>query len=190
MICFVSAFLFEARPLIRHFGLKQTSDRPYLIYQKEDIVCMITGSGKISMAAGIGYLAGRFCDPTFINVGCAGHKDLPLGSAFLIDQIEDKTKKQNYYPSLFFPWKKESKKAITVEHIEKNYPENGLYEQEGSAFFHVAMQYTFLEHIQLIKVVSDNLSFPVEKLTKNKIEKIMQEALPLAEKLITTFRNV
>lgn len=83
----------EAKPLVKHFGLKKNVNiEPFAVFFNQDICLIVTGLGKSAMAAGVAYTQALFASvehPVIVNIGIAGHKEHAVGSLFLIDKIND-----------------------------------------------------------------------------------------------------
>ena len=81
MINFVVALASEAKPLISHYGLTlQSHRRGFPLYAGTDLRLVVTGIGRVRVAAGTAFLAGSNSDASgpWLNIGIAGHR-LHLG---------------------------------------------------------------------------------------------------------------
>lgn len=177
---FVTALPSEAAPLVEHYQLARRARYGRLtVYSRDNIQLAVAGIGKTAVATAVGVLGATTTDlPTaFINVGIAGHAGAALGSCFLVDKIVDDASQQTAYPPIAYPNKLPSSPLCTVATPQTNYRDGWLYDMEGSAFFDAAKQFTTLECICLIKVISDNRHSPIAKITKNKITELMKDAV-------------
>lgn len=154
--CIFAAHQKEAHSLIHFFRLKMASSTPFRIYRGENISLIITGEGPHNMATAVGYMGKK--NALYINIGTAGHKTHPIGSAFLIHKIIWKNK--TFFPSIPFssPFPKEA--LLSRDVFDSVYPDDFLVDMESAAFFSAAKHFSPLEFIQVIKVISDNDNNP------------------------------
>jgi adenosylhomocysteine nucleosidase len=179
MICYLVAFPSEANPLIRHLRLKKIEKTPYPLYSNENKNLVITGPGKIRAAMATGWLGGflRGASAVWLNMGIAGHRNAPLGNLYLSSKIQDFFSGDSIYPQLIIkaPWSR--KTCITVDQIEREYPQDSLYEMEAYGFAMAASRFATLEFIQTIKIISDNSALPIEKVQYKETEDLIKPHL-------------
>ena len=61
MINIIIAIQCEAKPLLKHYGLKGSTDHgPFRIYEGEDMRLILSGIGKIAAAAATSYAFTRY----------------------------------------------------------------------------------------------------------------------------------
>lgn len=180
----------ESKPLIQLFDLqKQEAATAYPVYENDTgIALIVSGIGKPAAAKATNYLATLqaqkdtdFC--AWLNIGIAGHRTAELGSAFLVHKIIDLATGESYYPSLLVravaseterttgrestqksTTQFETTSVVTVEKIERDYPEDAVYEMEAFGFYSSATRLVTAELIQVYKVISDNSANPVENI--------------------------
>lgn len=173
MLNIVIALDCEARPIISHFGMKSVGgSNAFRIYQNDTTHLIISGVGKVSAAAAVAYLQGRYFDrrdAAWLNIGIAGHKVEPLGKGIQAYKIIDHTTGKTWYPPI-------SKQisggtVLTVDKEVTHYENNTFYDMEAAGFFAAATHFSTLEIIQSYKVVSDNSASPIENIKKATVEK-------------------
>ena len=189
-INFVVAHKLEAKPLIRHFNLKAYTEKPYVIFEnKNGIRLIISGMGASNASNAVRYISelrgNRFgYSEGWINVGIAGHRDLELGTCFLVNKISSKKTKEVYYPSLSIE-AKNTEGLITVDRPEKLYADDEAYDMEAAGFFKAASMCSELELINTIKVISDNETSSMDNITEKLIEDLMLRTLPVIDPVVS-----
>lgn len=182
----VVALSCEAKPLITFFRLTRASDQAgFVTYQNgQGITLIVTGAGKIAMAAACGYLAGtqisdRKLNSAWLNIGIAGHQNIALGKAMHVTKITDATTGQTFYPPLLLENNCEKTTLISVDRPENQYQDNVAYDMEGSAFYSIASRFVSSELVQIVKIVSDNRENSTAQITKSNIQKQVEDNLPI-----------
>ncbi len=173
----VVALYAEARPLIDHFRLKALA-HPTLfpIWSHDTVVLIISGVGKIQAAAAVSYLAGIYRDEpidSWLNIGIAGHRSLPIGTPTLVHKITDASRNISFFPSFAFVPTCATYPCLTVDQPTNAYPEDALCEMEGSGFYPLAAKIAPLETIHLFKVISDNRDNSSHNITKKQVETLI-----------------
>lgn len=169
----------EAAPIIKALKLKQIEKRAFTLYENDSYRLIVTGIGKMAMAAAVGYAMSKEMHG-FLNFGLAGHPTLTIGSFVLAHKITDQTLKKHFYPHIPARFTGETYPIITKDIPELEYAENVCYEMEASAFFQTAMRFTSIENIHVAKVISDNKLFPfVKEKAGHLIEQNLQSFLSL-----------
>lgn len=172
----------EARPFINHFRLRRNlSVHPFALYQNDHVSLIVSGIGKVNMAAAVGYLALHSAPFAWLNIGLAGHPTLELGTLRLAHKILDGATGRAFYPQLVINAPVPTETLITVSRPESQYRESALYDMEASGFFEAARHFTTIEWLHVVKVVSDNRQkpFPREQVTH-----LAEKAIPIVEDLI------
>lgn len=190
MIHLIVALIHEALPLIAHYRLKPlTGEHPFTIYGNESITLIVSGIGKSSAAASVGYLQAlnRTRSPAaWLNIGIAGHQQLEIAQGFIAHRIQDGATGRAYYPPQVLPFSLHSSDLITVDQVEKNYDKNCGYDMEASGFYNAAIRSSTAEFIQSYKIVSDHPQTPVAKITKTFVTALIEERLHEISCLIST----
>lgn len=199
MINIVTALACEARPIIRHFGLKKTpSEAAFPVYRNDTVNLVIAGVGKFAAAAAVGYLRGLpnpaaggaqegAAPQAWLNVGIAGHKSLALGTALLGHRISDVSGTCRFYPCFTFELPCATAEVITVERPERAYAADAAYDMEALGFCAAAARFSSFELIHCLKIVSDNSIHSHTNVTKQAGEDLVGGQLPVIENLMSAF---
>ncbi|GAB4263655.1 MAG: hypothetical protein Kow0065_14420 [Methylomicrobium sp.] len=154
----------EAKPLIAHFKLKKATDlHAFEIYRNGKMHLTVTGPGKIAMSAGVAYTRasiGAINNAISINIGVAGHRAHPLGSAWTCHKISDLETGKSFYPMPVYGISCATMSILTASKPQLDYDHEHLCDMEASAFFETAAKFSTSELIQCFKIVSDNLDAP------------------------------
>ena len=193
MIEFPQIFLFtalacEAKPLVAHFKLKKNMQyQTFAIYSKGRYCLTVTGIGKVQTAAAVAYtqaLLAQQSNPILINIGIAGHRQLPLASIRLADKLSDADNGRSFYPPLIFSAPCPTATVTTVSSPDTHYRHDGLIDMEASAFYQAAVNFTGAEFIHCLKIVSDNEQAPPDNIKPNRVSELLTGALSTVERLI------
>ena len=178
MICFVTAFPAEARPIIRHYGFKTFQTNPFPIYKSDIGFLIISSMGKKSAAKAISHLA-SLCpeNAIWMNVGIGGHQNSEIGNAFLAHKIVDLETSKNWYPQILFSPNCKTTTVITVDQYETQYAEDAIYDMEASGFYEEAVHFSTIELIHSFKVISDNAASPAVKVSPKLAETLIEKNL-------------
>lgn len=186
MICFITAFLAEARPLIQKYKFEQIQSSSLPIYQSEIGYLGISGMGKKSAAEAVSHLARLApADSIWINVGIAGHRNSAVGTPFLAHKIVDLKTGKNWYPQILFQPVCGTATVFTANRCENKYREGALYEMEASSFYEEAMRVSTVELIHSFKVVSDNAVSPAKKVSPKIAETLIRKNLNTLDQVIS-----
>lgn len=160
MLVWVAALHCEAKPIIDYYRLKKSSSHhTFDVYHRENILCIISGIGKISVAAASAWIAGlnRF-EPSiaWINVGTAGSANHQTGTLLWISKISEDESKRHYYPVPLLNSGLEFAHCQTLNHPSTDYHAHQIYDMEASAYFDTATRFSSAELVHCVKVISDN----------------------------------
>jgi len=161
-VAWVIALDCEARPIRDAFGLAPVpGPAPYPIYRSpcETHWMVRSGIGRNHGAAATMYLhqiMGGGAHIAWLNVGIAGHANLPLGTGRRVNQILEVSTGATFYPTQVFDSQLMGCSLFTVDEPQKTMDGDGLYDMEGSAFFSIASRLSSQELVMLIKCVSDH----------------------------------
>ena len=199
MIHIFCALSCEAEPIIQYFKLRKLNEfelfRLYISGDKQ-VSLTITGIGKLNAASAVSYHHGCLNTSSadiWLNIGVAGHANLPIGQVCLINKITDNQHKTSWYPQILFKSDCTSAPLITLDIPSTDY-QNVLFDMEAAGFYQMALRLGTAELIHCLKIVSDNHEHPtasvnadgVKKLIaahKTSIEKIMELLKPLSAEL-------
>lgn len=189
MIHIFCALPCEAQPLTQHFKLTELKQFDlFRIYQSEDkeISLTITGIGKINTAAAVSYH--HACMQTnasdaWINIGVAGHANMAIGQARLINKITNEHDNTRWYPQIIFTSPCDSTALITLDKPSENY-QDAMFDMEASAFYQMAIRLGTAELIHCLKIVSDNTTQASTKVTADMVKTLVSNKIRLIENLI------
>ncbi|MEQ8938885.1 MAG: hypothetical protein RLT30_09310, partial [Gammaproteobacteria bacterium] len=119
---------------------------------------VITGVGKSLAAAAVSYHH-ACCNTSpadvWLNIGIAGHADLPLGEACLVNKITDAASGATWYPQVLFDAPCPVLPLRTLDTPSEDY-QPILYDMEAAGFYALASRLGTSELIHCLKIVSDN----------------------------------
>ena len=98
---FIVALQPEARPLIEGYKLvKRNDSSAFPVFENVNHRLIISGIGRMNAAAATGYLLSELGQPThaILNLGIAGHGELPTGTPFLANRLLCAEEKTVHYP--------------------------------------------------------------------------------------------
>ena len=160
MLIWVSALHCEAKPVIDYYRLKKShDDSAFDLYRGDDMLCIISGVGKIASAAACAWIAARYdheASIARINLGVAGSGQHEIGAAFSLNQVVDADSGQRYYPVPCAGSLLPGSACLTLSQPSEDYREDTLYDMEASGFIYSALRFSSAELTQCIKIVSDN----------------------------------
>ncbi len=194
-IVIVSALHCEVKAILDVLKMRKLYAKPFDMYVCDDfnglgeLYVLVGGIGKLNTAAAIGWCGALLQDyqTAWLNVGIAGHGSKEIGSAFTVGRSDDTTLARAYFPPQVAKRQFPLEACLCVAEPTSNYPDTGGVDMESSAFYKVALRFSYPELVQSVKVVSDNPSEPVEQLNTQKIQKLMhsqkQRVLDFAEQL-------
>ena len=160
MLIWVCALHCEAKPVIDYYRLKKShEERAFDLYRGDDMLCIVTGIGKLASAAACAWVAAR-CDNeaalAWINLGVAGAAEHELGTLFLVNKIVDADNGQSYYPAPAVNTSLTASACLTLSLPSDEYRDDTLFDMEASGFIYSALRFSSAELTQSLKIVSDN----------------------------------
>lgn len=186
----VVALSCEARPLLSHYRLKKISRIKQLpVYQNQEktIFLIESGIGKIKSAAATAFLQAFTSNQQYtcyLNIGIAGAKTHELGEALLINRIQEGETQKKWFPRPFSIPGLSSTTLLTVNHAQKDYPQDGMVDMEGSGYFQTASQFVSQEQVQLLKIVSDNHYEQQTNVKPKKVELLIEKNLDIIDQVV------
>lgn len=189
MIHIFCALPCEAQPLIQHFKLPDLKEFDlFRIYQSKDkeISLTITGIGKLNMAAAVSYqhaCLNTAASDIWLNIGVAGHANIPLGEVRLVNKITDNHDNTTWYPQIIFNSPCKCTHLITLDKPSTDY-QDSLYDMESSAFYQIAIRLGSAELIHCLKIISDNTEQDTATVNADKVKKMISAQVQIIEKLI------
>jgi len=160
MLIWICALHCEAKPVIDYYRLKKSPDTDaFDLYRNDAITCIVSGIGHDKMSQAV-HWANSFLehekDSCWINLGIAGHKNLPVGSAVLVNgcTLDESADPLNLTCNIAHAFK--TRPIISIEAERSGYDDIAMYDMEASAFFKSCRHYRSIEYCQSIKIISDN----------------------------------
>ena len=186
MLHIVCALKPEARPLLDRFGLRALPDAPRIYHDADaNISLTLSGIGK-SAAAGAVARTHEYFDAdrshAWLNLGIAGHADLPLGQAVMVKKVTDAASGQTWFPSRVFPVTIPAHHLVTLDEPGTDYREE-LFDMECAGFFRAASDIATLELAQAVKVISDNAGQPMDGVNPDLASRLIKQNLPVIENI-------
>lgn len=91
VIVIVMATMIEAEPFIEALGVQKIEDKPFQLYQRDDMILIISGIGKANAAMATALCCQRFEPDWICNVGAAGATgaSCPLGAIYHVRQVTE-----------------------------------------------------------------------------------------------------
>lgn len=192
MLIWVCALHCEAKPVIDFYRLKKSQDRhAFDVYRGDDMVCVVSGIGKIASAAACAWIAASHPRETsfaWINLGTAGGAEHQIGDLLQLNQVVDADSGQCYYPAPVAVSPLSGSACLTLSRPSEDYRRDTLFDMEASGFMHSALRFSSAELVQGLKVVSDNRKQQtgkdrqrISELIQRHIESIHRQAEALQE---------
>lgn len=204
MIAIACSLYPEAKPLIERFKLKpDTKAKGFKVFFNENYLLIITGVGKDPALMAASYLFGRYFYfkekshqeksskiSCFVNIGVAGHKELPQKELVLGHKISSSSKNEPFYPLILFDWEGKTKEIITNDFIETSYEKDAIYDMEAFYLMQAASRFLSFELIHFIKIVSDNLKKDPLNLSAKDIETLIYSKLNEIDTLLGKIKTI
>ncbi|MGB3562367.1 MAG: hypothetical protein WBH85_10350 [Thermoanaerobaculia bacterium] len=179
----------EARPLVARLGLRSLDQGdPFRIWEGDGTTLIVSGVGKMAAAAAVAHLRQRLSGSSiggWINVGIGGHRSYPLGSPILASEVRDATSGQRWSPAIPFSPPCRTDAVLTVERVERLYPEAVVYDMEASGFYEAALHGGDPGLVQVLKVVSDNKTSSVDRVSGARVEQLLEASADTIENLVS-----
>ena len=182
LVTLVVALPAEAGPLKEVFRLKPLRAMNNVYQSDQGVRLLVTGVGRKNVNYSFGILATSesarewpLSSPAWLNVGIAGHRELPVGEVMIANKISCAVSAQSSFPTPVLSGRN-CGEVITVDEPELAYPQNAAYDMEAYAFWDKALNFGMLDLIQCCKLVSDNPHDGVEKITAALIAEIFYAA--------------
>jgi len=188
MIFITCALHCEAKPIIERYKLAADREAFFPIFKNENLVLVVTGIGKLLTASAMAYVYARYQEPEYsawLNVGVAGVKNIELGCLLNVNKVTEISTAINWYPVRLpalstLP----SCALITLDEAGNNYTENDAFDMEASAFMAMALRFSPVELVQIVKVVSDNLQNDMQAVNKQQVTALIAIKLPEIEMVV------
>lgn len=186
----------EAKALVKMLKLERhQASSDFVQYGNANkLRLLVSGIGKEAVAAAVTYLGEQQALDdgeirSWLNIGIAGHRDAPLGSAWFGNKITDQASGTSAYPPQLIEGV-EVGSVVTVDEPENTYPLNAAYEMEASAFYAEATKYSTAELVQVFKVISDNLENPISGIDLQSVPSLIAAQAPQILTLIESMSAI
>jgi hypothetical protein len=193
-VTIVCALPSEAAPLVEAFRLRCVRERPFRLHAGSDGVrLVVSGMGGHAAATAVGFAAGiapPAARDVWLNVGIAGHRELPLGTAVLAHKVALAATSQAWYPTLLFDAPCPSASVTTFAHPVSDYPADTCCDMEAAGFMAAATAVAGGDLVHVVKVVSDNAAHGLEALDRAAIRRLIAGRTSLVRGLIERLREV
>ncbi|MFT5657534.1 MAG: adenosylhomocysteine nucleosidase [Gammaproteobacteria bacterium] len=181
MLIWVAALHCEAKPVIDYFRLKKShAHHAFDLYQLDNMLCVITGIGKIPAAAATAWVAALHQQSrsiAWINIGTAGSESHPVGSVYWINKITDVDSNRRFYPVPIIDSDMPAQHCLTHNQPNTRYHPQHLFDMEASAFFDTATRFSSGELVHCLKIISDNEQNAIDK-DKYRVSQLIQQNMP------------
>ena len=185
----IIAHVGEARAIFNLNQFTEIKNSPFLAFRKHKVIIIVSGEGRLRAAGAVSF-GKTLCEFKIIfwlNIGCVGHRDFPIGTVVQAGKIHDQELNRSWFPSTPF------KKNIPVVEIntctlpEENYPKNVFYDMEASGFIELAQLNSIPEQLAVVKIVTDNGFKPIRHLKVNEIEMSIKQKKNQIESLVADY---
>lgn len=185
MLNIICALKHEARPIIDYFRLNHDgSAHEYTAYSNDRISITITGTGKQAASEGTRFAVKHFGANErnmFLNIGIAGHKDLPIGTPLLADSITDFASGRVWHLRKQLPAGIHILPLVTVDRPRNEYPEHVMVDMEASGFISSIPP----ERAQCLKIISDNSLSPPQNINHKMVIDLVSDNITVIDKLLS-----
>lgn len=188
MINIVVSLPAEAQPLVNRLGLAPAyTHGPFRCYAAGNISLIVSGVGKLNMAAAVAYwhgMGGGKSGPAWLNVGIAGHNNLKIGNGYLASSVRDAKTGKAWQPKRLSGSKLPEIELLSLEQPTETYEGHAAYDMEASAFFEIARRCAAQDMIQCFKIISDNLSSGSNQVSAKQVEQLVNKRMADIEHLL------
>jgi len=193
MLIFLCALPCEAKPVIDYYRLNKSADNtlPFKIYQQASIACIVSGLGAANMRQAMQWAFSYFSPQTrhgWINLGIAGHRCLPPGSARLVHRVSMDSQDSVLTLTEPKPAMFETSALISAKEATIDYPQDALIDMEAHAFASSFDQHSRHQRAVCIKIVSDNHDTPPTR-DKARISGLIADNMPAIAKQLRPLQH-
>ncbi|MDH3712371.1 MAG: hypothetical protein OET44_00825 [Gammaproteobacteria bacterium] len=193
MIAYVLAMREEAQPLISHFALQRCKTTTlFPVFYNAQTWLTICGVGKANAAAAVTelfHVVRHKRDAVWLNVGIAGHADLPIGTLRSAHSVLDGASRQRWYPPQVLMRRVASGALTSVDAPETAYPDDSLYDMESAGFYSAALRCSTAEVVQCLKIVSDNREHGTDRLSPQGITELVAAQVKIIAEICAELRE-
>ena len=185
----IIAHLGEARAVFDLNRFEKIKNTSFLTFRKHKILIVISGQGRLRAAAAVSF-AKTLCEYNLIfwlNIGSAGHRDLSIGTVVQAGKIYDQEINRSWFPSTPFKKNIASVEINTCANPMEKYPKDVCFDMEASGFIDLAQIDSIPEQLAVIKVITDNRSYPITHQSINDLEMSMQKKKDIIKSLVVDY---
>lgn len=185
----------EARLVVEHFHLSKISGcLPFRTFVGRNVSLVVSGVGKQKVMEATRFLIriahASPCD-AWLNLGIAGHKQLPLETPVLAHKAIDAASGRAFFPMFVFKQMPCQTQVVkTVEKPELHYPDDCVYDMEASGFCQTLSGGALLELVHVLKIISDNKTEAVSRISRKRIWDLFAVNMPLIGYIVEALKNV
>lgn len=192
MINIVVAWMAEARPLIEQYRLKPLSRKyGFRIYRNDEITLVVAGQGKIAAAVATAWLQ-AVSKPNgcvgWLNVGTAGHRDLPIGTAIEASRVLDLAR-DRYWVLSGSETGLPGIDMVTLDAPDGSYQLEAAVDMEASGFVETALRFSEKCDIGCFKVISDNAQETLEGFTPSRATELIAASTDALDRVIDALQR-
>lgn len=193
MIHIFCALPCEAQPLIQNFRLTELKQfNLFRIYQskEKEFSLTITGIGKLNAASAVSYQHASLntkASDIWLNIGVAGHINITIGEARLVNKITDEQTQASWYPQILFKSAYDSASLITLDKPSDDY-QDALFDMEASGFYQMAIRLGTAELIHSLKIISDNSEQPMSTINVDRVKKMIATHVITIESVLDSLK--
>ncbi|NDH00866.1 MAG: hypothetical protein EBY43_07295 [Opitutae bacterium] len=158
-----------------------------MVFQKDQHALTLSGMGRDKAASATHHLAEYLGkrDLGWINLGIAGHGSLAKGDAFLAGKIIDDKSEEVFYPPQICQSSLPVSSLCTSSSPVTQYEPGMGYDMEAHSFYREASRFSFRELVQVVKIVSDTPSQPIEKIRPQKAAEMIASHMNQLDHLVS-----
>ena len=182
----------EAKALKRILQLQRLESQPnHPVYAANGVALVMTGPGLQAAQQGVRYLQQCNVSPHagWLNIGIAGHADLPLGEAIIASRVigPEPGRSRDLQP-LVWPGCRPLP-VCTVTSPQTVYPAAWAYEMEAAGFVAAALEAAAPPDIQVLKIVSDNRHHPTRAISARMVEELLLQQASLIRQIVERMQD-
>jgi nucleoside phosphorylase len=123
MLMIITALYCEAKPFIEQYHLKKNERHTkFQVFEKDEILLLITEPGSIAAAVGVSYLCtlhSPSASDFLVNIGVCGtwSADIAPGSIFLCYKLTEEATNRSFYPDVVYRHPFEESSLVTVSSV-------------------------------------------------------------------------
>lgn len=193
MIYIAVAMKEEAGKIIEYYGLKKDSSvKKFQVFRNGDVTLFITGIGPINAMIATTHILSIEdidLDDILVNIGIAGtgKKDIKIGDIVLANKVIDRNMDIEFYPDMVFahPFKEGTLETFNHGCEDESELCGDIADMEGAGIVKAASYFMDSSQIEVIKVISDYLSFenPID------VDKLIGDAIPEIDRWLGNIRE-